>query len=331
MAASEWIEPSLEDLRYLYEQAALFVQDEPWSTLTDVDLFAVEDPETGETYYCCVMGAAGIEYGLLMHPGDQGLTFYALQDQDAIDEDELKLLQDKLAFWLTSPSNLSSRDKEVISALELEFPPLVSPIFRSFRPGYLPTVVQKEEARVLAMGLEQARLFAQESVAKGSPRLSEDGVLPRRRRNASGAWMTDVLQAPELTLAIEPVDEQRLEDLRRRLPRATLEWEARHVALTPVQDVDGDPYWSHLLLCVDHESGYIFTTRLLAPGASIADAFLDAIEEAGHIPELLLVTSDLLGTQLMPVANAMAIEVGMADELPRVEEAIEAMKKAFGQ
>ena len=59
--------------------------------LDDIELVAVEKPDTGELAFCSVMGAGGLEYGLLAYRGAMGFLGFALMANEAADQDEIML------------------------------------------------------------------------------------------------------------------------------------------------------------------------------------------------------------------------------------------------
>jgi hypothetical protein len=65
--------PTNEQWTALYEAAAAFKELAPWQWMYDSDLFGVQDPETGEVGYCCVLGALGELLGLNVHRGRPGI------------------------------------------------------------------------------------------------------------------------------------------------------------------------------------------------------------------------------------------------------------------
>lgn len=68
--------PSLEDWRELYMSALEFKELAPWDWMSDTDLFGVQNPEDGDTGYCCVLGGCGEFLGLAVYLGTEGLIAY---------------------------------------------------------------------------------------------------------------------------------------------------------------------------------------------------------------------------------------------------------------
>jgi hypothetical protein len=133
-------QPSLEQWRTLYEAAAAYRGRAPWQTFTDADLFAVEDPETGEVGYCSVLGAGGQEFGLSVFPGRGGL-FSLLELSLSEGEPELDTMTSLHTFGLDYSDRevLQKYDLDVIRALGLRFRGRGAwPWFRSLVPGYAP-------------------------------------------------------------------------------------------------------------------------------------------------------------------------------------------------
>ena len=56
-----------EDWRRLYGLAVRFRNLAPWKWMTDDMLFAVQDPAGDQIGYCCVIGALGQEFGLIVY------------------------------------------------------------------------------------------------------------------------------------------------------------------------------------------------------------------------------------------------------------------------
>lgn len=70
--------PSNAEWKAFYEAADLLRREAPWEWMYDQLTIAVENPEGGDTAYCCVIGGAGESYGLLAYLGRKGLESHAI-------------------------------------------------------------------------------------------------------------------------------------------------------------------------------------------------------------------------------------------------------------
>jgi len=324
-------EPTDAEWQRLYQAALQFQEQAPWTRLTDADLFAVERPETGDAIYCAVMGAAGLEYGLLACRGARGLLAYLLMANDALDSDEAVLVQDSLSLTFGDRSDSDEADRAVHAALSLRFRGRGAwPVFRSHRPHYLPSHLRQGEASFLATCLEQTCLLAHEI---GSGLLLQeppgDNEVFVRRQNEQGNWETTAMSLPSPTLDMA-IDERRLNSIVGNYERIAQSWEVRLLAVVPIAgEDDGQDFWGRILLCVDHKTGFVWPTGVLGPNERVQDAFLAALESAGFVPKTLRLTSGLLEAQLSPIAQVLGIEVRRVAELPELEAASASLMSAL--
>ena len=144
----------------LYKQAIKFKKLTSWKWMYDSDLFGVQDPESGEVGYCCILGAAGQVFGLAVYLGDEGLKGYfkGLEWADNPTDGE-DILHFKKCFLLSfeNRSGLETPDFEVIKGLGLQFQGRNAwPLFRYYEPGYHPWYLTADQVRYLTLCLEQA-------------------------------------------------------------------------------------------------------------------------------------------------------------------------------
>ena len=67
-------EPNAEQWLELHEAFREYCGLYPWANFDDTDLVAVEIPGREEKGYCIVLGSGGIEQGLAVYRGDDGLA-----------------------------------------------------------------------------------------------------------------------------------------------------------------------------------------------------------------------------------------------------------------
>ncbi len=69
-------EPTSEQWLDLHQAFRDYCESKPWEWMDDTDLVAVEHPFGEYKGYCVVLGGGGIEYGLAVYNGDEGLAGY---------------------------------------------------------------------------------------------------------------------------------------------------------------------------------------------------------------------------------------------------------------
>lgn len=67
---------TVDELKGLYQAAIEFRKMSPWQWVTEHHLFAVQDPETKETGFCCITGSKGEHLALNVYLGIAGLKGY---------------------------------------------------------------------------------------------------------------------------------------------------------------------------------------------------------------------------------------------------------------
>jgi hypothetical protein len=151
--------PTETEWKKLYQKAAEFGKLKPWEWMGDEELFAVKNPETGETAYCCVMGRMGEFLGLAAYLGSDGLdTFFQIQSgQISPDDPDSLYLQRALMVSYEDRDEIEDEDHDIIRKLGLRFRGKNGwPLFRSLRPHYYPWFLENDEAQFLTRVLEQA-------------------------------------------------------------------------------------------------------------------------------------------------------------------------------
>lgn len=331
-ATRKSLEPAQADWRRLNNHASRFITQAPWQWLSDENIFAVRDPETGEVAYCCILGNGGIEYGLIAYRGSAGLEGYALIVDDAVEKDEFLLIQDALAFTLGDREMVDKDDRAVHAALGLKFRGRGAwPIFRSHRPAYLPARLDRSECRMLTTCLEQSVALLDQALSGElpSPPPGFEGIVTRRA-GSKGEWETAFEPLPDQPALIPVTDELLLQRVLRSCRKVRQSWEVRVLPVGSFWPEDGgSPFVGRILLCVDHKSGIVFGVDILEPQNNLPDAFLRVTEKAGFIPETLRVTSAYLERRLSPAAKALEVTIRQVKRLPEIERVSKSLKQAL--
>ena len=329
----------------LYAAAIRFRALACWEWMHDSDLFGVQDPESGEIGYCCVMGNLGEHYALAVYLGAEGLeglnfineTFGRATPQEVL------LRQCCLMLSFEDREMLDTRDRQTIKQLGLKFRGRQEwPQFRSYRPGYLPWHLMPDEERFLTVAIEQAMEVAlrfkddRGLLAPGrrsarrflrSPR--EFLVRVPKRIEAGWAWEdTYAAPAPLKKAAVPeaPLDQERLQRITESAAPTdgVLEIAWFYGPSGVKGEGDARPYFPAIILTVDQASGFIFDTQIVAPterAASIVEAVLHLTEEMGRLPGEIQVSQEETLTLLKPVTAALGIRLRSVRRLKSLDAA----------
>ncbi|MDB8552662.1 DUF6930 domain-containing protein [Turicibacter sanguinis] len=160
--------PTVTEWSRLYQASMDFKCFSPWNFMTEDELFAVQDPETNLTGFCCILGQKGKHLALNVYLGIEGLKGYLqmleLSDDELWHPNYFKTLwgQTCLVSSFEDRSQLSDKDIEQIKALGLKFKGTKEwPQFRDYKAGFLPAELEDGwQCRFLATALEQATQLA---------------------------------------------------------------------------------------------------------------------------------------------------------------------------
>ena len=224
---------SQQEWAALFDAAIAFKKLKCWEWMYDRDVFGIQNSETGEIGYCCVMGQLGEVLALNVYLGPKGFASYRqLQEptQPASSGDALgphPLLRSQLCVMASfeDRAELHEKDLRLIKSLGLKFRGKKEwPLFQSYQPGYLPWFLIRAEVQFLTVALQQAIHVAEktrvnphllDSSDKGKPK-----ILVRRHEN--GQW-SEVWEDPpvyETPAMIPVIDELQLAQLKKaNLPR----------------------------------------------------------------------------------------------------------------
>lgn len=336
--------PSDPEARELMDLTLRVNELAPWQWMEETDLIGIENPETREIGFISVMGNIGEYEAVALYLGAEG--FHGFIDlhvnESATADSVLELPHLQAAF--SERKYLEKRDRDLIKQLGLKVRgPGAWPMFRSYRPGYLPWFVTLGEARFLIHALSQTLDVARRVRDEPQPfhpkeRIEKNGYLMRvSRRTESGLiWEDQVRQIarPKAEPIRAVVDAATLERLK-LIPKSELELEA-DVFLTPgaIGQRGQRPLALYLLMVTDSDSGFILGTdamtaesSLAAMRASIPNSLAQILLQNSVVPRTLSVRSELLRTLLRSFTQSLNIELRQSDELPSIDQAADAMSK----
>ena len=327
--------PSIQEWRDLYDAAIEFKKIECWNWMWDTDIFGVQNPVTGEIGYCCIMGGAGEHFALAVYQGSEGLNGYlTLQSEKNYPSlEDMLNLQKLLMASFEDRKYLQKEDFQLIKKIGLKFSgPNSWPLFRSYRPGCHPWYLTSEEARYLTLCLWQAinvsLRFKDDSEILTPPMENHYLVRVPKKDETGLSWRDEWIKPLSLEKAeiiVEPIDTDRLEKIKRKIPYRQGIWEVDFFYYPkPVKEKEGRPFYPYVTLWVEHHSGFILKHHLAKPAEFISEfqgQFLIIAENMKTLPQEILVKKEETFKLLKPIAFELGIKLRRVKKLKMLEDA----------
>jgi hypothetical protein len=336
--------PAPEEWRRLHEAAMRVKELAPWEWMAEDDLFGVQDPETDELGFVSVMGALGEHYSVAVYLGPQALyDFLAIEEAGSAAPAESILEVPQLQASFEDRNILRDEDRQIIKQLGLKFRGRNAwPMFRSYRPGYFPWYLEADEARFLAVALEQ--------VLDVTPRFREDPALLEpgdeqylvrvsRRKRKGVTWEDRVMdvpppERPSIRLMMDVPLLEKLKQSPQRGSRIEMDF---FMFPVPFQEEKGArPQFSYMLLTVEAQSGFVLGTDLLKPEPTLESVWgqvpLYAVRHfasLGIVPQEVVVRSGLLFRLLESLVEELHFDLKLSRRLRMLDNAKDFLLNRF--
>lgn len=330
--------PPEEDRLALAVRASLGVSIiEPWNSLNDGHVFAF-DSESGQRWYCLVMGTLGEVFAIQAYRGDAGFALFDDIQRDRItDTSDFLARQDLFTIEFVRRAELSPVDRAILALFPEPIPHgRRVPQFTVSRPRqfrWYPNAVDLEEINDCLM----ASLLFFEWLAKHRDidPWAKDGEMPLLLN-----WVTDLTiqqiphpppPPPRLEVP-EKLDEravnQVLTTLASRKAGAALEADV-FLFRSPIRG-NGRPFFPWAALACDAATGFVFAPSLRGIEQKRADALakgvLDALRQSPFRPKALHVGTEANRVALESLAQIMGIPLKIT-KTPAVAEARAALER----
>jgi len=130
---------------------------------------------------------------------------------------------------------------------------------------------------------------------------------------------------------VEPIDEIRLEKIKRRIPHRQGVWEVDFFYYSQAIKEKGErPFYPYITLWVDHHSGFILSHDLDNPTKCISEfpgQFLKLAEKYKILPQEILVRKEETFNLLEPITSELGIKLRRVKKLSMLEEAQASMSE----
>ncbi|MFZ3138879.1 MAG: hypothetical protein WA126_15975 [Thermodesulfovibrionales bacterium] len=334
-------EPSLKDWKDLYDAAIAFRKIEPWGWMKETDIFGVQNPQTGEVGYCCIMGELGEVLAIAVYLGTEGLDGYLniRRGQIQHDDPDSLFIQNCLMLSFENRKLVQEDDREIINELGLKFRGKNAwPVFRRYEPGYFPWFLNRDEVLYMTNALQQATdiclRFKDDAKLFRAPEKNQYLIRVAEEKNGRVFWK-DERRKPSLPEKkdqgfYKPVDEVRIQRLKKTARSTPAIWEIDFFyAPTPV--LEGErPFFPYAIMIMDHDTGFILDMHLAETRSyqkEFLEKFLNCIETTSVIPLEILARKEEAVKLLETYASRLNIRLSRVKKLQNIEHARREMAK----
>jgi hypothetical protein len=338
----ERLKSSHPEAKELFDLAVKVKALAPWGWMEETDVFGVENPDTGELGFVSIMGTLGEHEAVALYLGAEGLYAFIdlIEDEAAPAETLIQIRHVQAAF--SDREYLEKEDRDLIKQLGLKFRGANAwPMFRSYRPGYLPWFVTVAEARFLSYALSATLDLATRVRDEANPirptgRVEKGGrlVLAARKEADGLVWEDQVriVPRPKAEVVRVSLDAVLLDELK-GVTLTDLELEV-DLQITParIRTAGERPMTLYLALVADRVSGFLFGMEVMTAEDSLASMRARVPNVVGKfllqhriVPKRMIVRSNSLRQLLRPFTQSLNIELVQEDELPSIDEAAESM------
>jgi len=331
--------PTAEDLALAVRASLGFAIIEPWLMLSDGHLFAF-DSDSGQRWYCTVMGQLGQVYGLQAFRGEAGFALFDDIQHDRVDPGGFLSRQDLFTVEFVRRVELTPLDRAIAALSPVAIPAGQRvPQFSVSRPRQLRWYPNAAELDEINDGLMAALLFF-EWLAQ-----HKDVDPWAKSREMPLVVMTDpdleVRQIPFPAVGAPPADppvkldertvNQILTTFASRKPGPAIEVDA-FLFRAPVGG-DGRPYFPWAALACDAKSGMVFAPVMgelkETRATTMAQCLLDALRSSPFRPMGICVADEASRAILTPIAQVLDLPVSLT-KIPAVLEARAALEASLG-
>ncbi|MCX7795115.1 MAG: hypothetical protein N2380_01125 [bacterium] len=340
----EFIAPSTEEWRKLFDLAMEFKEIKSWEWMSPMNIFGVQDPNTGKTCYFNVITFLEEDvnlYTLALYPGDSGLISLLDILSERHNEEEQFYFNDIIVVQFSDRKFLTKEDLEIIKSLGLKFRGKSEWIsFKRMLPGRLPRIINKEEANLLLSTLEQVIDIC--LMFRDKPELSErDETLVRTSEkvgsniNWKDTWVELEYPVEELTIYNTSEIIETIKNFIR--PQRTLEeWAIDFLFLSsPVKDDENseEAYFPYFGLLINNVTGlginfgvykYSSEERLTYP----VELFINTVEMTKRLPKSIFVRDIDIYNILSEIARPLNIEINLVEEIEQIENFKETIRRS---
>ncbi len=323
----------------LYDLASQLYHLEPWEELEEIDLIRIVHPSTGEIGHISIMGSHGEHRALALYIGYEALgRFNLMQDDDPFDPafpelDRMSLLfetrQVQLSFGRRD--ELHSYELAAINKTGKKYRGDNWPMFRSFKPGYVPGALDDADIFWLTTAIEQFLVVFPQLESEGpcltTFRIEHDACDILTRSFKNGVWHTTWTEHEDFSYewATPSPSEFLIEKIKRQQRLVDIDCHFQ-ILPTPIGSA-GSATFPYLAISVEPKSGFILGMELLSVEnqtfkelvASVPDIFLRQWDKACIRPASIRVKTITTYSMLEIAAEDLNTPIRRFPSLPSID------------
>lgn len=317
-----------------------------WQWFDDTDIVVIRHPSSEETGYCVAMGSGGLEFGLAVYRGDEGLAGYLGIMSGAVEIGSPESLDrtNALSAMLGDRDDLTKDERDTIRSLGLRYRGRGRwPLFQDLRPGLLPWQPDGDGVVSLTWAL-RGMLDVASMAASGD--LSLDAGLPPDNGDSPRLFLTRTWDDGRWNDSWEPLlyplpppaadypDTDRLRQLAESKPASGNVWEfGISYFHAPLGGEKGSRlYFPLIALLVETESEVMLQELFLNASPSDADRqelLVRMLEALPAMPAEIVVSTPRTAQLVESVAAPLGIALSV-DETPLVWDLGDEMFASLG-
>ncbi|MEK6651418.1 MAG: hypothetical protein AABY50_00630 [Nitrospirota bacterium] len=334
--------PTLDELKALYDAAIEFKKIEPWKWVKETDIFGVQKPLTGEVGYCCIMGEIGEMLAMAVYHGTEGLQGYLkiLNNQVKPEDPDSLHIQDCLIVMFEDKRFVEKEDIQLINRLGYKFKGHNAwPVFRSYKPGYFPWFLSRDEALYMVEALNQAKdvclRLKENNQMLHPPQKNQYLIRLSETKDGKVIWKDEWREPAPIKTgyhANEPVDEIRLQRIKNTIKQVPAVWEIDFFFAPTAVREGGRPFFPQAIMIADHDTGFIHDVHLAQKDTcqkEFSEKFLLRMENTLIVPMEILVRKEDVAKLLEPYTSRLNIKLSKSKKLQNVDNAIKSMTRHF--
>ena len=333
----------------MYTSLSLIGAMEPWERLYETDIFGVRIPGSGVTWFISIMGNNGEYTGISAYRDYEGLMgFLNIQENHDRLPVTTVLTIPHIRLSFTDREELDKRDMEAVKRSGVTFRGRGQwPKLEETLPGYVPAFPDQEMMEEIADLFEQVLMTLVELQTKptllnrkGTPdnelliRVTSGTGAKRKWKNSYELIDTEGHRV-EYNLSWSRESQEAVIKLKPSEDRLQCEL---FLVPAPVMNPGKRDYLPFMLLLTDKNSGMISGMELIHADPDIRSVYesvpqklLDLIKKLGRRPAVIEFRSDLLYSLAEELLDICRCSPSFVENMPLMDEAIDALLESLGK